>query len=260
MIEATFNMAVRKAVDMPRPPAYATPRLAVDIVILTIRADQLHVLLIQRAGRTFTDMLALPGGFVAEGEALDVAALRELHEETHIDGARLHLEQVRTYGAPDRDPRGRVVSVAYLGIAPDLPQPRGGGAARAASWCLVDDVLTGAVPLAFDHREITTDAVERARGKLEYTSLATAFCSVPFTIADLRRVYEAVWGIPVDPRNFSRKVKGTEGFLVPTGARRQADTGRPPALYRRGKAVTLFPPMLRSRLVDGAVPGPRTAE
>jgi 8-oxo-dGTP diphosphatase len=221
-------------------------RLAADIVIMTLREGRPHVLLVERLNDPFRGQWALPGGFVEAGESADDAALRELQEETSIDGRHLHLEQVHTYSAPDRDPRGRVVTVAYLAIAPNLPEPVGGADARRADWMPVDGLLNRSVPLAFDHIEIVSDAVERARAKLENTSLATAFCEEPFTIADLRRVYEAVWGATLDPGNFSRKVTNTEGFVVPTGAVRPGERGRPPALYRRGGAVTLYPPILRS--------------
>ena len=232
----------------PRSRAHAGLRLTADIVILTIRGDQLHLLLVQRGNEPFLGRKALPGGFVRSGEGVDGAALRELREETHIDGTRLHLEQLRTYGEPDRDPRGRVVTVAYLAIAPDLPEPLAGSDAASAAWLPADDVLDGKLSLAFDHNDIVRDAVERARAKLEYTSLATAFCEDPFTIADLRRVYEVVWDTQLDPGNFSRKVTRTEGFVIPTGEQRTGDTGRPPALYRRGAAVTLYPPILRGSI------------
>lgn len=221
-------------------------RLTADIVVLTIRDERLNVLLIERRYPPFQGQWALPGGFVAAGESVDRTALRELVEETGIDGEPLHLEQVRTYSDPERDPRSRVVTVAYLGIAPDLPEPCADTDAARAAWKPVDNVLDGQIPLAFDHLDIVGDAVERARGKLEYTSLATAFCRDPFTIADLRKVYEAVWGVQLDPGNFSRKVTRTERFIIATGELRTGETGRPPALYRRGDAVTLYPPMLRS--------------
>jgi 8-oxo-dGTP diphosphatase len=227
---------------------HAQLRVTADIVILTIREDRLKLLLIERGNQPFRGLKALPGGFVAEGESVDAAALRELREETGLDGGPLHLEQVRTYSEPDRDPRGRVVSVAYLAIAPDLPDPRAGTDARDAVWLSVDDITGGEVDLAFDHHTMVMDAVERARAKLEYTSLATAFCSEPFTIADLRRVYETVWGTHLDPGNFSRKISNTEGFVVATGSMRIGEQGRPPALYRKGNAVMLYPPMLRSRI------------
>jgi 8-oxo-dGTP diphosphatase len=217
--------------------------LTVDLVILTVRENLLHVLVIERANEPYRGQDALPGGFLRSGEDLGEAAERELAEETGLDGSALHLEQLATYGAPDRDPRGRVVSVAYLAIAPDLPVPAAGSDARAARWAPAEKVR-GA--LAFDHATMLDDAVERARERLEYTTLATAFCGPQFTIGDLRNVYEVVWGIPVDPRNFSRKVLNTEGFIQPTGAKRLPETGRPAALYRRGPAQALSPPLLRN--------------
>ena len=235
---------------MPRRAPHEQLRLTADIVVLTIRDDRLHVLLIERRNPPFQGAWALPGGFVSVGESVDQTALRELAEETGIEDEALHLEQVRTYSEPDRDPRSRVVTVAYLGIAPDLPEPRADTDAAKAEWMVVEDVLDGGTPLAFDHRQIAGDAIERARAKLEYTSLATAFCTDPFTIADLRKVYEAVWGVRLDPGNFSRKVTRTEGFVIPTGELRTGETGRPPALYQRGEAVTLYPPMLRSGMAE----------
>lgn len=227
-----------------RPERYL--QLTADVVILTLREGHPSLLLIERANEPFAGSFALPGGFVHVEESADDAALRELREETNIDGASLHLEQVHTYSEPDRDPRGRVVTVAYLAIAPGLPEPEGGSDARRAEWMPMDDVLAGKVPLAFDHGRIVADAVEFARRKLEHTSLAAAFCSEPFTIADLRHVYEAVWGVTLDPGNFSRKVTNTEGFVVPIGQVREGERGRPPALFRRGSAATLYPPLLRA--------------
>lgn len=218
-------------------------RLTVDLAILTVREDLLHVLVIERANEPHRGQAALPGGFLRAGEDLREAAERELAEETSLDGSTLHLEQLAIYGTPDRDPRGRVVSVAYLAIAPDLPIPAAGSDARAARWAPVEKVRG---TLAFDHTQILDDAVERARTLLEYTTLATAFCGETFTIGDLRKVYELVWAMPLDPRNFSRKVAHTEGFVQPTGAKRVPETGRPATLYRRGPAQALHPPLLRN--------------
>jgi 8-oxo-dGTP diphosphatase len=217
--------------------------LTVDLAILTVRENLLHVLVIERAHEPHQGQAALPGGFLRADEDLRGAAVRELAEETSLDGRALHLEQLATYGAPDRDPRGRVVTVAYLAIAPDLPVPAAGSDARSARWAAVEKVRG---TLAFDHTQILDDAVERARTRLEFTTLATAFCGREFTIGDLRNVYEVVWGMPLDPRNFSRKVASTRGFVEPTGARRVPETGRPAALYRRGPAQTLSPPLLRN--------------
>jgi hypothetical protein len=131
-----------------------------------------------------------------------------------------------------------VVAVAYLGLAPDLPAP----VQPRMSWQPVDHLAE----LAFDHLRILQDGVERARAKLEYTTLGAAFCRDTFTVAELRRVYEIVWGTPLDPRNFHRKVTGAERFLVETGSA-SSSGGRPAQLYRRGDTDVLHPPMLRPR-------------
>jgi 8-oxo-dGTP diphosphatase len=217
-------------------------RLAVDLAILTVRENQLQVLVVERANKPYRGQEALPGGFLREGEDLPVAARRELDEETGINSAALHLEQLAAYGAPDRDPRGRVVSVAYLALAPDMPAPVAGSDARTARWVPVSAVQGS---LAFDHDQILADAVERARSRLEMTPYATAFCPTDFTIGDLRTVYEAVWSTTLDPRNFSRKVLATADFVEATGAKRAPETGRPAVLYRRGAAEVLSPPILR---------------
>ena len=214
--------------------------LAVDLAILTVRENRLHVLVVERASAPYRGYPALPGGFLRDDEDLGQAAGRVLAEETGLDRAALHLEQLAAYGAPGRDPSGRVVSVAYLAFAPDLAVP---GAGPAARWAAAR-VIRGA--LAFDHAGILDDAIERAGARLEYTTLATAFCGAAFTIGDLRTIYETVWDTPLDPRNFNRKVLHTEGFVEPTGDKRIPGTGRPAALYRRGPATTLSPPLLRS--------------
>lgn len=221
--------------------------LTVDVVLATVRDGELRVLLVRRGVEPHEGHWALPGGFVLPGEDLDAAAARELSEETGIDiAAGGHLEQLRTYGAPARDPRGRVVSVAYVALVPDLPAPVSGTDAAGAWFWAVDRVPRQ--QLAFDHGRILADGVERIRAKLEYTTLAGTFVDEPFAIRDLRHVYEAVWGVTLDPGNFARKVLGTPGFVVPTGARAESGSpggGRRPVLYRRGPAATLHPPVLR---------------
>jgi 8-oxo-dGTP diphosphatase len=218
-------------------------RLAVDLAILTVREGRLQVLTIDRGKPPYRGQAALPGGFLRAGEDLREAAVRELGEETGLDGEALHLEQLAAYGAPERDPRGRVVSVAYLAITPDAPLPTAGSDASGARWAPADAVLG---TLAFDHDDILRDAVEQTRSRLEFTTVATAFCPPEFTMGELRHVYEAVWGISLDPRNFSRKVVHTEGFVEPTGGKRAPETGRPAVLYKRGSAHWLIPPLLRT--------------
>jgi ADP-ribose pyrophosphatase YjhB (NUDIX family) len=217
-------------------------RLAVDLAILTVRENALQVLVITRAHDPFRGRPALPGGFLRENEDIPDAAVRELAEETGLDGTRLHLEQLKAYGEPGRDPRGRVVSVAFLAIMPDLPLPTAGSDASSAAWAPVEKVRG---TLSFDHDQILDEAVERARTRLEFTTLATTFCGPSFTIGDLRNVYEVVWGHKIDPRNFNRKVLNTDGFVEATGERRIPEVGRPAALYRPGGEQALNPPLLR---------------
>jgi 8-oxo-dGTP diphosphatase len=233
--------------DRPATAGVVAPvAVTVDLAIFTVRDAELHVLLIERGKEPFLGASALPGGYVRYGETLEQAARRELSEETGVEGDDLHLEQVRAYGDPERDPRGRVITVAYLALGADLPAPRAGTDAQLAEWVTVTDALERRKQLAFDHAAILSEALERARSQLEYTTVATAFCHEPFSVIDLRRVYEAVWGFHLDPSNFRRKVTRAEHFLEPTGERRYPETGRPAALYRRGSAKLLFPPLLRS--------------
>lgn len=229
--------------------------VTVDIAVFTIRDGALAVLLVERGNEPFAGRWALPGGFVEPDEDAETAAWRELHEETGVERFSGHLEQLKTYTAPDRDPRMRTVSVAHVALAPDLPDPTAGDDAARARWWAVDDVLDpedGEAPaLAFDHRQILLDARERVRAKLEYTTLAAAFVAEPFTLAELRRVYTAVWGYPPDLGNFRRKVLGTDGFVVPTDAHgTPTGGGRSALLYRRGPATTVSPPMARSTAAD----------
>lgn len=220
--------------------------LAVDLVVLTIRAGELVVVLVRRGIAPQHGRWALPGGFVHAGEALEVAARRELEEETGITHLDAHLEQLATYGEPGRDPRGRVVSVAYLALVADPGDPVAGSDAAASAWLPVTGACRGELGgLAFDHGRILADGVERARAKLEYTSLAAALCPTEFTVAELRRVYEAVWGVELDPRNFHRKVTGTDGFLQPVEGTTTRDGGRPAQLFRVGPTGLLHPPLLR---------------
>ncbi|GAA2259419.1 NUDIX domain-containing protein [Glycomyces scopariae] len=215
-------------VDDPAPTSY----VAADIVILTISGGEFRVLLIERGKAPFAGRLALPGGFLEDDETVDDAAARELFEETGFAVGESLLERVGVYSEPDRDPRRRVVSVAYAALVPGPPPTRAGGDAAETAWLPVDEALKE--PLAFDHSRILGDAVAHARRHLEYTTAATAFCPKEFTIAELRRVYEIVWRTSLDPGNFHRKVTRIEGFLVPTEETTTRNGGRPAALYTAG--------------------------
>jgi len=217
-----------------------------DLVVLTLRDGELFALLIRRGAEPYAGKLALPGGFTHVDEGVEAAAYRELQEEANVGRRDVVLEQLRTYGAPERDPRMRVVSVAWLALGANLPEPTAGSDAADAFWMPVRKALRRPKELAFDHAQILRDGLERARNKIEYSTLATAFCPKEFTVGELREVYEAVWGIELDPRNFHRKVTGAEGFLIETGERTTRAGGRPAMLYRAGPAEQLHPPILRA--------------
>jgi 8-oxo-dGTP diphosphatase len=232
------------------PSHYPHFGVAADVVLLTVRQGRLSVLLVERGNHPFKGRWALPGGFVEPEEDLDEAARRELAEETGLAIDATYLEQLKTYGTPHRDPRTRVVSIVYLAFTAGVADPVAGDDAHLARFFAVDDLEIPALgqcagtPLAFDHAQVVADGVERARAKLEYTTLATAFVDSTFTLGELRRVYEAVWGMPLHEANFRRKVLGTPRFVEATGATAPTD-GRPAQLYRAGPATSLHPPILR---------------
>ncbi|MDP9864619.1 MULTISPECIES: NUDIX hydrolase [Streptosporangium] len=225
------------------PRAFPAVAVTVDVVALTIRQGALQVLLVERGEQPYAGRWALPGGFIRPGEDLPEAAARELAEETGLT-PRAHIEQLASYGAPERDPRMRIVSVSYLAFAPDLPDPRPGTDAADAAWHRADRLPE----LAFDHGRILGHGLERARDKLEYTPLATTFVGETFTISELRGVYEAVWGLPLHAGNFHRKVLSVPGFVESTGETTESGGARggPRArLYRAGDAKLLHPALLR---------------
>ena len=205
------------------PGDYPPVAVTVDVALFAIRRERLHVLLIQRGIEPFAGAWALPGGFVQPDEGLDAAAARELAEETGVTEDSVYLEQLRSYGSPGRDPRMRVVTVAYWGACAELPSPMGGSDAARAELVPVSEIEDGEIELAFDHGAIVSDALERVRAKLEYTALAARFCDSEFTISELRKVYETIWNTKLDPGNFQRKVRENRSFRrvgrsVPTAA------------------------------------------
>ena len=213
-------------------------RIAVttDAVVCRVSEHSLEVLLIERGEDPFRGCWALPGGFVRADETLDACALRELAEETGLTG--VYLEQLYTFGAVDRDPRGRTVSVAYLGLVAGS-----GGALRpstdaaAAAWYGLDDLPA----VAFDHAAIIATAIERLRGKLRYSTIALKLMPAQFTLSELQHVYELILGRALDKRNFRKQMLGL-GFIEATGERQRNGKHRPAMLYRprTGGEVQVF--------------------
>lgn len=212
-----------------------------DVVVLTVREGRLHVLLTDRGNGHW----GLPSAAKRAEESLTACAVRRVEGELGLPLGRGHLEQLATYGDPGRDPDGHAISVAHVALVPSARLDR--ERADARFWA-VDDLADGyGPPLVLDHGRILDDALGRTRAKLEYTTLATRFVDDPFTIGDLYDVYRAVWGTdPGDKANFARKVKGTAGFVVPSGrSAPRSGRGRPPVRYLAGPATYLHPPILR---------------
>lgn len=186
---------------MPFTYDYARPALTVDCVIFGLDDDDLKVLLIQRDLAPFAGRWALPGGFVNVGESIDDAAKRELAEETGVK--RVFLEQLYTFGRPDRDPREHVVSVAYYALV-RLSDHRVQAAtdARNAGWFALDDIPR----LAFDHTEILRMAHDRLQGKIRYQPVGFELLPAKFPLRSLQRLYEIVLERPLDKRNFRKKI------------------------------------------------------
>ncbi len=233
------------------PSQYPPFAVTVDVVILTMSEGELHVLLVRRGQAPFEGTWAIPGGFKLPGETLDEAAKRELAEETGVDAASL-LTQFGAYGDPGRDPRMNVVTVAYLAVLRDVGAVVAGSDAAEASLVPVSELLNGKLELAFDHMRIVRDAIERVRVELEVSGVATAFVGTTFTLAELRAVYEAVWGVELDGANFRRSVVADEGWVIPTGrlAEPGAAGGKPAELFRAGGAWKHGGPIRRPKRIQ----------
>jgi len=210
--------------------------LAVDVVLFGLRQGELHLVLTERDHEPFRGRPSLPGVAVQEDETLAQAALRALQEKAGIapeDPTWIHLEQLATFDALFRDPRGRTVSVAYLGLAREEVSP-----ATGSTWRPVVDLLPGTLP--FDHNEIVDAALARLRGKLRYTGIAAHLLPERFRIEELRAVYEALLGRRLNRSNFRSKLLKI-GLIEQVGidsdhvGRRG---GRPPHLYRFARRGT----------------------
>ena len=206
--------------------AFARPALTVDCVVFGLGQDGLKVLLIRRGRAPFRGKWALPGGFVETDESLEDAARRELREETGLH--RIFLEQLYTFGRPKRDPRERVVTVAYYALV-NLGEHRirASTDARAAAWFSVSH-LPG---LAFDHAEILRRALARLKGKVRCEPIGFELLPRQFTLSQLQQLYEKILERPLDKRNFRRKILGM-GLLVPLDGVEQDVAHRPARLYR----------------------------
>jgi 8-oxo-dGTP diphosphatase len=220
------------------PSKYERPSVTVDVVIFTLQAGELHVLLVKRKRWPVEGSWAIPGGFINIDESLEQAARRELEEETGVRD--VYLEQLYTFGAPKRDPRTRVISVAYFAlIRADTQTLRVSEESTDVSWFPVRR-LPG--PLAFDHDHILATALDRLRSKLEYTTLAFQLLPEVFSILELKHIYEQILGERLDKGNFYRKIRDAK-VLEDTGLRREG-RGRPTTLYRfrrdRGEEQFVF--------------------
>jgi len=215
-------------------------QVTVDLVIFALRDWELQVLLIRRGVPPFEGRWALPGGFVRRGESLEDAARRELEEETGVRD--VYLEQLYTFGDPDRDPRGRIVTVAYYALLTGEAAPlKAGTDAGAAAWM----PARKHPPLAFDHDRILTYALERLANKLDYTTVGFQLLPRKFTLSQLQRVYETVLGRSLDKRNFRRKLAILD-VLTPLDEWVQDGPSRPAQLYR-------FSPKQFERLRDKGI-------
>lgn len=206
---------------------FAHPAVTTDIVIFTIREGALALLLVKRKGEPFQNAWALPGGFVNQDEALDTCAKRELEEETGLTS--VYLEQLYTFGEPNRDPRERVISVAYYALIPsDRIEIRAASDASAVAWRRCNDLP----PLAFDHARIVRAAQQRLVAKLSYSTIALQFMPQNFTLRELQAVYETISAAAIDKRNFRKWVLGL-GQIEATGEERRDGQHRPAKLYRQ---------------------------
>jgi 8-oxo-dGTP diphosphatase len=215
--------AARQSYDADQ---FERPSVTVDVVILTVRERRLEVLLIKRKHWPYEGMWAIPGGFVNPLESLEDAARRELNEETGVHD--VYLEQLYTFGDPDRDPRTRVITVVYYAlIRADQLKVRGADDAADAQWFPAYEMP----PLAFDHDKILAYTRQRLRSKLEYTTIGFQLLAPEFTLSELQEVYEAILNRSLDKRNFRKKILST-GILEQTLHTRKVGHHRPAALYR----------------------------
>lgn len=213
-----------------RKEKYPKPSVTVDVIIFTIKDNQLKVLLVKRKNEPFKKMWAIPGGFVRINESLEEAARRELQEETGIKD--VYLEQLYTFGDVNRDPRGRVITVAYFALVNSEK-------IRLKASTDVSDVKWFSVyklpEVGFDHEKILNYAMKRLRWKFEYTTVAFSLLPKKFTLTEIQNIYEIVFNKKFDKRNFRKKILSL-GILKKEGKREDV-SHRPPKLYSLNKKI-----------------------
>lgn len=213
---------------------YEQPAVTVDLVIYTVNQDALQVMLVKRSDEPFAGYWSLPGGFLKIGESLEEAALRVLEEKTGV--MEVYLEQLYTFGQPDRDPRARVITVTYFALIPwkTLDKP-GSQKVSDVIWQSIERLSR----LAFDHRDILHYAVQRLRAKAGYSNIVYGLLPGQFRLSDLQKMYEIILDKPLDKRNFRKRMLAS-GLLEETGEKDLAGAHRPAMLYRFKKMEIAF--------------------
>lgn len=210
------------------------PALSVDVLIFTIRQDQLNILLIRRGKKPYENAWALPGGFIKINESLEEAALRKLMEETNLKN--VYLEQLYTFGDPERDPRERVITVAYFALIPSEPiRFISSKSIKDALWYSVNNLPK----LAFDHQKIIQYALGRIRSKIEYSNIVYSLLPKKFTLSKLQKIYEIILGKKLDKRNFRKRILSL-GLLKSTGQKEGVGAHRPAMLYQFATQQIVF--------------------
>lgn len=223
--------------------------LNVSIVAFTITGNTLEILLTKRNQGPFRDAWELPSSPIHHEESPDTTVLRKLEDLTRKSIPITHLEQLATYGAPERDPRMRTISIGYLAVVPNFRKFEKPGLEINTEAISIREIKQGNIKFAFDHETIVNDAIQRIQSKLEYTNIATRFFEDSFTLSQLRNVYEAAWDTSLTPGNFQRKILQQEGFLKPLGKKLSGDnkSGRPAHLFVSGPEENLSPPLKRNK-------------
>ena len=216
-------------------PGYEQPGITVDLVVFTVNEDKLKVMLAKRADTPYAGCWSLPGGFLLAGESLEEAAFRVLRKKSGVRD--VYLEQLYTFGKPDRDPRTRVITVAYFALIPwsNLDQPESKTVADL-KWCPIDQIPK----LAFDHKEILKCAIQRLRAKVTYSNILYGLMPERFRLSELQRMYEIILDERLDKRNFRKRMLAS-GLLRETGKKDLHGAHRPAMLYQfKDMAITFL--------------------